>query len=131
MPQDEPAVGTGPTRPPPSTDPQTHFSAGALPTPALSGEPRVLGEYELLARLGAGGMGVVYKARHRRLGKLVALKLLPAGPRRSAEAVARFLREMRAVGQLDHPNLVEASDAGEQDGTVYLAMNRMEGSDLQ
>jgi serine/threonine protein kinase len=99
--------------------------------PADTGPPpQLLGEYELLERLGAGGMGEVYKARHRRLGKLVALKLLPAGAHRSGQALARFLREMRAVGTLDHPNVVEAHDAGERAGTVYLVMKLVEGTDL-
>jgi serine/threonine protein kinase len=91
---------------------------------------RVLGEYELLEKLGAGGMGEVYKARHRHLDRLVALKLLPHRDDQPPEAVARFLREMRAAGQVDHPNVLEAHDAGEHTGTVYLAMKLVEGQDL-
>jgi serine/threonine protein kinase len=98
--------------------------------PSTVSQPSVLGEYELQERLGAGGMGEVYKARHQRLDKLVALKLLPAGAQGSADRVARFLREMRAVGSLDHPNVVEAHDAGEQAGVVYLVMKLIEGADL-
>jgi tRNA A-37 threonylcarbamoyl transferase component Bud32 len=93
--------------------------------------PRVLGEYELLDRLAAGGMGEVYRARHRQLDKLVALKVLPARALDSPERVARFRREMKAIGRLDHPNLVEAHDAGEQSGVVYLAMKLIDGVDLQ
>jgi serine/threonine protein kinase len=89
-----------------------------------------VGEYDLLEPLGAGGMGEVFKARHRRLGKLVALKLLPVVSHGSADRVARFLREMRAVGTLDHPNVIEAHDAGEETGVVYLAMKLVEGEDL-
>ena len=92
--------------------------------------PRTLGEYELLEALRAGGMGEVYRARHRLLGKLVAVKLLPAGRQGSAHAVARFQREMQAVGQLDHPNLVEAHDAGECDGIFYLVLKLIEGTNL-
>jgi serine/threonine protein kinase len=92
--------------------------------------PRVLGEYDLLEPLGAGGMGEVYQARHRRLDKLVALKVLPADARPSADRVARFLREMKAIGNLDHVNVVEAHDAGEDGGIVYLAMKLIEGIDL-
>ncbi len=99
---------------------------GAPPASVL----RVLGEYELLGKLGAGGMGEVYKARHRRLDRLVALKLLPPRADQPAEALARFLREMRAAGQVEHPNVVEAHDAGELTGTVYLAMKLVEGKDL-
>jgi hypothetical protein len=75
-------------------------------------------------------MGEVYKARHRRLDKLVALKLLPAGAQSCLEIVARFQREMKAIGALDHPNVVEAHDAGEQSGVVYLAMKLIDGIDL-
>jgi len=92
--------------------------------------PAVLGEYELLEQLGAGGMGEVYRARHRRLDKLVALKLLRARSPGSADGVARFLREMKAIGSLDHRNVVEAHDAGEQDGVVYLVMKLIAGADL-
>jgi serine/threonine protein kinase len=93
--------------------------------------PRLLGEYELLDRLGAGGMGEVYRARHRRLGKLVAVKVMPPGLRGAEQALARFQRETEAVGQLDHPHLVEAHDAGEQDGIVYLVLKLIDGIDLQ
>ncbi len=108
--------------------------------PTLAGPPlpppfaipsRLLGEYEVLGPLGSGGMGEVYKARHRRLDKLVALKLLPAGSQGSREAAARFQREMKAIGALDHPNVVEAHDAGEQSGVVYLAMKLIDGVDLE
>jgi serine/threonine protein kinase len=66
----------------------------------------MLGQYELLAKLGEGGMGAVYKALHTLLQKVVALKVLPADKLKDAGAVARFRREMRAVGQLNHPNIV-------------------------
>jgi serine/threonine protein kinase len=92
--------------------------------------PKVLGEYELLEPLGAGGMGKVYKARHRKLGKLVAMKLLRGHEHPAPEALARFLREMRAAGGLDHPNVMEAHDAGEQAGVAYLVMKLVEGTDL-
>jgi hypothetical protein len=92
--------------------------------------PTVLGEYELLERLGAGGMGEVYRARHRRLGKLVALKVIRKTDPYAAEALARFRREMEAVGTLDHPHLVEAQYAGEQDGVLYLVMKLIDGVDL-
>lgn len=111
---------------------------GIIPT--LDGPPipppnalpsRLVGEYEVLGTLGFGGMGEVYKARHRRLDKLVALKLLPVDSRHPCEAAARFQREMKAVGALDHPNVVEAHDAGEQSGVVYLAMKLIDGVDLE
>jgi serine/threonine protein kinase len=92
--------------------------------------PQLVGEYELVEPLGAGGMGEVWKARHRRLDKWVALKLIRAEGRHFSDAVTRFLREMKAIGSLDHENLVEASDAGEAGGQVYLAMKLIEGQDL-
>ncbi len=88
-----------------------------------------LGEYEILGFLGAGGMGTVYAARHRKLDKRVALKILPERRLWDRQAVARFEREMRAVGKLEHPHLVTAYDAGEIDGTHYLAMQLVEGCD--
>ncbi|QDU60271.1 Serine/threonine-protein kinase StkP [Planctomycetes bacterium Pan216] len=86
--------------------------------------------YQLLAKLGEGGMGAVFKARHTRLDKIVALKLLPRERIQDELAVARFQREMRAVGKLDHPNIVRAMDAGEVDGVHFLVMEYIEGIDL-
>ncbi len=97
---------------------------GALP--AL-GE---IGPYKLLAKLGQGGMGTVYKALHTRLEKVVALKVLPADRLRDPDAVARFEREMKAVGKLDHPHIVRALDAGDADGRHFLVMEYVEGIDL-
>jgi serine/threonine protein kinase len=117
--------------------PSTVEHAPAAETPQSAAEapaaplPPVLGEYEVLGPLGAGGMGEVYRARHRRLGKLVALKVLRRTQPASDQALARFRREMEAVGQLDHPHLVEAHDAGEQDGVVYLVLKLIEGIDLR
>ena len=89
-----------------------------------------LGEYEILEKLGQGGMGAVYKARHRRLDKIVAVKVLPPDRMADPLALARFDREMKAVGRLDHPNIVRAMDAREIDGTHFLAMEYVAGMDL-
>jgi hypothetical protein len=89
-----------------------------------------LGPYRLLEKLGEGGMGAVYKALHTRLDKLVAIKVLPADRMQNPAAVARFEREMKAVGKLDHPHIVRATDADEQDGTHYLVMEYVPGCDL-
>jgi serine/threonine protein kinase len=91
--------------------------------------PKQVGPYELLDRLGEGGMGAVYRVRHLHLGKTMALKLLPAAQLSDPEAVARFMQEMKAVGQLSHPNIVQAHDAGVE-GIPYLAMELLEGVDL-
>ncbi len=119
-------AGAGPALPP-----QTLEFVTPGPTSVAAGEAvRHVGEYDLIEPIGEGGMGQVWKARHRRLGKLVALKLIRPGNRGSPSAVHRFLREMKAIGDLDHPHVVEASDAGESDGTVYLAMKLIDGQDL-
>ncbi len=89
-----------------------------------------LREYELLAKLGEGGMGTVYKARHTKLDRIVALKVLTPERMNSPEAVVRFEREMRAVGRLEHPNIVRAHDAGEFEGTHFLVMEYVAGLDL-
>ncbi len=91
--------------------------------------PRQLGPYELLQRLGQGSMGVVYRARHTKLGRPVAVKLLAwQSPTRAA--VQRFHREIQAVAALDHPNIVHAHDADEVDGQHFLVMEYVEGINL-
>ncbi|WP_053061124.1 protein kinase domain-containing protein [Rhodopirellula islandica] len=89
-----------------------------------------LAQYVLLEKLGQGGMGAVYRAKHTRLRRMVALKVLPPNLLKNASAVARFDREMHAVGQLDHPNIVRASDAGEFEGIHYLVMELVDGDDV-
>ncbi len=89
-----------------------------------------LGEYRLLEKLGEGGMGAVYKALHTKLDRVVALKVLPKGRIDSEHAVARFEREMKAVGRLSHPNIVQAHDAREIDGQHFLVMEYVDGQDL-
>ena len=89
------------------------------------------GAYELLEPLGQGGMGTVWKALHTKLGKNVALKFLPPQLLSSPAAVERFEREMRAIGRLQHPNIVQAFDAGVCQGTHVLAMEFIDGLNLQ
>jgi serine/threonine protein kinase len=92
--------------------------------------PLVLGEYVLLDQLGEGGMGIVYDARHVRMDRRVAIKVLPRELTRSPDAVERFQREVRAMARLDHPNIVLAHDASESGGLHYLVMERVDGPDL-
>ncbi len=89
-----------------------------------------IGPYRLESRLGIGGMGAVFKATHQKLKRTVALKLLPQDRWASADLIARFEREMEAIGTLDHPNIVRASDAGEDDGLHFLVMEFVDGIDL-
>lgn len=91
---------------------------------------RQLGHYDLLEELGAGGMGTIYRARHQKLNRTVALKVLPSDRFQSSDMVERFEREMRAVGMLQHPHIVAAHDAGEVNGCHYLVMELVEGLDL-
>jgi hypothetical protein len=92
--------------------------------------PACIRNYKLQEKLGEGGMGVVYKALHTKLRRMVALKLLHPHLLQSASAVARFEREMEAVGQLDDPHIVRASDAGEDQGTHFLVMEYIQGCDV-
>ena len=90
-----------------------------------------IGVYEILAPLGAGGMGVVYRARDTRLDRTVALKFLPPELTRDAEAKARFLREARVASSLDHPNVCTIYEVGELDDQVFIAMAHYEGETLK
>jgi formylglycine-generating enzyme required for sulfatase activity/serine/threonine protein kinase len=90
----------------------------------------ILGPYRILQKLGEGGMGAVFKAQHEHLDKTVAIKVLSTAVTNQSDAVARFRREMKAVGKLSHPNIVQAHDAGEISGTHYLAMEFIDGADL-
>jgi serine/threonine protein kinase len=92
--------------------------------------PQMLGEYQILSELGRGGMGRVYKALHTKLDRMVALKVLPRSCIADHRAIARFEREMKAVGRLAHPNIVQAADAREIDGTPVLIMEFVDGLDL-
>ncbi len=91
----------------------------------------VIGPYRLESKLGEGGMGVVFRATHTKLEKIVAIKILPSAYLNQKSALARFEREMKAVGRLQHANVVQAFDAGEEHGTHYLVMEYVEGTDLQ
>ncbi len=90
-----------------------------------------LGPYEVLAPIGAGGMGEVYRARDTRLGREVALKILPAAFASDPDRVRRFEQEGRAAAALNHPNIVVIYDAGSQDGVFYVATELLEGETLR
>jgi eukaryotic-like serine/threonine-protein kinase len=89
-----------------------------------------LGAYEIAGSLGAGGMGEVYKARDHRLGRMVAIKVLPASAASSPEARARLTREARTLSQLSDPHICALFDIGEHEGREYLVMELLDGETL-
>jgi serine/threonine-protein kinase len=92
---------------------------------------RKLGRYEILAKLGAGGMGEVYRARDSILGRDIALKILPERIRADAERLARFEQEARAASALNHPNVITIYDVGQTEGVPFIAMELVEGQTLR
>jgi serine/threonine protein kinase len=106
----------------------TPYQASVLSAGQASG--LVFGEYTVLDRLGEGGMGTVYKAQHRRLKRIVALKVLSATLTKDDDQVKRFHREVEAAARLNHAHIVAAYDANEQDGVHYLVMEFVDGCDL-
>src|SRR6185437_15961709 len=91
----------------------------------------LVGPYEILALLGAGGMGEVYKARDSRLHRLVALKTLSPSQVTETERKQRFLLEARAASKLNHPNIVTVYDVLEENGISFIAMEYVEGVTLE
>ncbi|HEY2154259.1 MAG TPA: protein kinase, partial [Isosphaeraceae bacterium] len=106
----------------------TAYQAGAICQGKAKG--LAIGRYVVLDKLGAGGMGVVFKAEQKKLHRVVALKILPPSITREPEAVVRFHREAEAAAKLDHPNLVRAIDADEAGGMHFLVMEFVDGRDL-
>ncbi len=90
----------------------------------------IIGNYTILDKIGAGGMGQVFKAEHRRMHRVVAIKVLPQNVTKDPASAARFQREVEAAAKLSHPHIVTAHDADEARGVHFLVMEYVEGADL-
>src|SRR5262249_15060573 len=110
---------------PPSSAETTPSVQGTM----TDGSPSVPG-YEVLGELGRGGMGVVYKARHLKLNRVVALKMILSGAHAGAEEAASFRTEAEAIARLQHPGIVVVFEVGEHDGRPFVALEFVEGGSL-
>ena len=137
LPMSTRSLGVASTRPPPASS-SSRSAAPALHERATDARELadpligvvVAERYRIKEPIGRGGMGVVYRVEHARIGKLMALKLLTGELTRDPQQVARFKREAQLVSRLSHPNTVQVFDFGASDGLVYLAMEYLKGEDL-
>ncbi len=116
----------------PHDDTDFSLSGEFIPTPVVSSNaPQpLLGDYKLIEKIGAGGMGEVFRAEHQMMHRQVALKILPKSLSSNQSLVDRFYAEVRAVAKLMHPNIVTAFDAGQQTGIHFLVMELIDGDVL-
>jgi hypothetical protein len=130
-----PPVSEQPTLPPRTSSAESATPSEMAPVAAeaaLTADllPRVPG-FDMLAELGRGGMGVVYKANQSRLDRLVAIKILPAEAGRDPAFAARFTREAKSLARLNHPNIITIYDFGQADDQSYFVMEFVEGANLR
>jgi eukaryotic-like serine/threonine-protein kinase len=140
MPLSHGSLGNASTRPPPPPTTSPPSSRSMQPRHERQTDVRELADpligvvvaerYRIKEPIGRGGMGVVYRVEHARIGKHMALKLLTGELTRDPQQVARFKREAQLVSRLSHPNTVQVFDFGASDGLVYLAMEYLKGEDL-
>src|SRR5262245_55472565 len=97
---------------------------------SVKGPMQSVGNYDLMEKIAEGGMGAIYKARHRQTGQPVAIKVMPAHMATNPVLLKRFEQEFRAASRLDHPNIVRALDYGEVGSSPYLVMELVEGESL-
>src|SRR5262245_59863171 len=90
-----------------------------------------LGPYKVLSRLGAGGMGEIYRAKDSRLGRKVAIKVLPEHLANNHSALSRFQREAKALAALSHPNILTIYDVDNEQGMAFVVMELLEGETLR
>ncbi len=113
-----------------SGDGYSRTGASRVTKPARGSVFRYFGEYELLEELGAGGMGIVFKARQKKLGRLVALKMIRSGELASSTDIQRFRTEARAAAKLTHPGIVPVHEVGIHNGQHFYTMDYVEGGSL-
>ncbi len=129
-----PLTARTPHGPPTGQAPVNVHDANTLAPPSTQrgpSTPAATEDYEVIEVLGRGGMGVVYKARDRRLGRVVALKMVLAGQYASDDELRRFHTEAEAVARLQHPNIVQIHDIGVRDGRPYFSLEYCDGGSLQ
>src|SRR5205807_6182231 len=91
---------------------------------------QAVGDYDLLEKIAEGGMGAIYRGRHRHSGQIVAIKIMPSHMAQNPVLLKRFEQEFRAASRLDHPNIVRALDYGESGAMPYLVMEFVDGESL-
>ena len=123
-----PASNPSPARTP--SHPLSSSSSGSLAEGRFLPGALLAGRYRIVALLGRGGMGEVYRAHDLTLGQEVALKFLPEAMARNPAALARFYNEVRIARQVSHANVCRVYDLGEVDGQPYLSMEYVDGEDL-